>query len=465
MYHASARRYVSLLAIMLAVLFMLTACGGENLETVPDSSVQSGQEGVTTDLTDTVESDTGVTGSTDVTSTMDVTSTTASTDSVGSATVGETSEVTASTVTASDTDTETVTVGAETSAESPGVTTNFTESATSIVTDTIVVTAVTNVVTDVTVIENVSTTVDVEVEESDIDLDTSEGVAVTGTETTTSTTITTGTAAAGRIDATGTATTTVSRIGIEGAQNVLVTATSSDGYNFDDPSGEGVGEVAGIVIDTETGQTAYLVVQYGGFLGAGARQIPMPLDAFTWVDEDTIAINYSQEELEQFPVLEGDWFEGDWNPDVAGFWNDIGIGGEIDLTDEQTAAQRFVLVENILGRQVGPIPVEADDAQNTGNAEELLLDLSQGIVKYVLVDVLDIEIDGMYAFPFTAFDWNSAEDPVPFRADFDTAGVREAPLFDRANIDDPANADPQNERDIFDFWRGRGLFADWPDEE
>lgn len=434
--NARVSRLVALLSLMVVAVLALAACGG-GLDTVPQSDVEAGQEGV------------GV-----VTDSETVTDTEAVVDADAAAEAVTEEEVA--------TDEETVTVGAEAVAPEGSVTTT-TETGTQVVTDTIVVTAVTELVTDTTIIEDVTASVAVTAEEADIDVDTSaieaDAVLTDSTVVTESTAVTGSTATTGSTDAAATSSSLVANAGVSGASNVFVTASSLRGYEFSDLNGENVGSVSNIILDPASGRILYLVVSYGGFLTLGQSEVPVPLNAFTMVDEETLAANFDQNMLEQFPVTDDNWYEtGTWNDEASNFWGGMNFG-EASFGDTATGVSNFVRAEDILGRQVA-LATEADDMSNNGNIDDLLLDLGRGYAKYLLVDVGDIEIDGLYAVPFSAFNFSQVGDVYAFNSDFDNTWLTNAPVMDRNYLMDPTVA-PNWGTDNDSYWNERGFFGDW----
>ncbi len=65
-----------------------------------------------------------------------------------------------------------------------------------------------------------------------------------------------------------------------GAEGVLITGSSLEGYNFENPMGDTIGKVSDLILDSSTGGLIYIVIDYGGILDLGGRQLPMPLSAF-----------------------------------------------------------------------------------------------------------------------------------------------------------------------------------------
>ncbi len=64
-----------------------------------------------------------------------------------------------------------------------------------------------------------------------------------------------------------------------------------------------LGHVAGVVRAGDG--TIDVVVDYGGFLGFGARPIAVPIDAMTLLGEDMEIVDFTPAQLRTFPTFEG----------------------------------------------------------------------------------------------------------------------------------------------------------------
>lgn len=73
-----------------------------------------------------------------------------------------------------------------------------------------------------------------------------------------------------------------------------------------DSAGEGLGKISELAIEPQTGRIAYAVISSGGFLGIGAKQVAVPLDAmrFTAADQEP-TLNMKRKQIEDAPALEG----------------------------------------------------------------------------------------------------------------------------------------------------------------
>jgi sporulation protein YlmC with PRC-barrel domain len=79
------------------------------------------------------------------------------------------------------------------------------------------------------------------------------------------------------------------------------------------PVGESLGDITEIILDMSSGQVAYLVLSFGGFLGMGTKLFPIPWSAFrTAPAGDSLVLNVNKAKLENAPG-----FDKDHRPDMA----------------------------------------------------------------------------------------------------------------------------------------------------
>ena len=77
-------------------------------------------------------------------------------------------------------------------------------------------------------------------------------------------------------------------------------------YNLD---GEKLGTVDSMMIDRDTGQVAYAVMAFGGFLGMGEKLHPMPWKTMVYDKQrEGYVVTLSREELEEAPNMEANEF-------------------------------------------------------------------------------------------------------------------------------------------------------------
>lgn len=94
--------------------------------------------------------------------------------------------------------------------------------------------------------------------------------------------------------------------------NVLSASTIS-GDKVVNRNGEDLGDIKDLMIDVDEGKVAYAVLEFGGFLGLGAKLFAVPMEAME-IDKDNhrFIFDQSEEALKSAPGFDKD----DW-PDFA----------------------------------------------------------------------------------------------------------------------------------------------------
>ncbi len=95
-----------------------------------------------------------------------------------------------------------------------------------------------------------------------------------------------------------------------------------DVYNYDD---EHVGDIKEIVLNTVTGEIAYVVLSFGGILGLGEKLFAVPWKALTPSSANqTFILNECKERLEKAPGFDKDCWpnmvEKSWVNEVHTFY-------------------------------------------------------------------------------------------------------------------------------------------------
>ena len=72
---------------------------------------------------------------------------------------------------------------------------------------------------------------------------------------------------------------------------------------------EDLGSIKDIMIDTETGQVAYYVLSFGGFMGMGDKYFAIPAQAMSVdTENECMVLNVSKERLKDAPGFDkNDW--------------------------------------------------------------------------------------------------------------------------------------------------------------
>jgi sporulation protein YlmC with PRC-barrel domain len=105
----------------------------------------------------------------------------------------------------------------------------------------------------------------------------------------------------------------------------LITSDKVEGMPVYDARGKRIGKVERLMIDKLTGRIAYAILSFGGFLGIGADQYPIPWSMLTYNKKpDGFQLNVTEEQLKNAPKIEqGESWEQanrDRNQDVYDYW-------------------------------------------------------------------------------------------------------------------------------------------------
>lgn len=73
------------------------------------------------------------------------------------------------------------------------------------------------------------------------------------------------------------------------------------------PQGEDLGNLKEIMLDVNTGNVAYAVLSFGGFLGMGDKLFAIPWEAFTLnTNKEHLVLNIDKERLKDAPGFDKD---------------------------------------------------------------------------------------------------------------------------------------------------------------
>lgn len=101
-------------------------------------------------------------------------------------------------------------------------------------------------------------------------------------------------------------------------ENLILSASTVIGDSVVNYEGDSLGDVKEIMLNTGTGEVAYVVVSFGGFLGMGDKLFAIPMTAF---EIDTankqFKLNKSKAELEDAPGFDKD----NWPETNSEYWS------------------------------------------------------------------------------------------------------------------------------------------------
>jgi sporulation protein YlmC with PRC-barrel domain len=78
-------------------------------------------------------------------------------------------------------------------------------------------------------------------------------------------------------------------------------ASSIKGTKVQNPKGERLGMIEDLMLHADSGDVAYAVLSFGGFLGMGEKLFAVPWEALTIDADHGIILNVDRERLEQAP--------------------------------------------------------------------------------------------------------------------------------------------------------------------
>jgi sporulation protein YlmC with PRC-barrel domain len=88
----------------------------------------------------------------------------------------------------------------------------------------------------------------------------------------------------------------------------LVGATDIKGTNVKNMQGQDLGQIEDVLIDPDTGQVRFVILEVGGFLGLGSTRVAVPLSAFQITKEGSKpkwVLDADKEKLKNAPKVEG----------------------------------------------------------------------------------------------------------------------------------------------------------------
>jgi sporulation protein YlmC with PRC-barrel domain len=238
--------------------------------------------------------------------------------------------------------------------------------------------------------------------------------------------------------------------------NLLASALLSK--EVDNLNDEELGSIEDLLIDLNTGEVLFATVEHGGFLDIGDSDFPVPLSAMQWgAEEDEMLVSISPEMLETFPDIADDWpgeFGEGWHTDLDAFWSGAGF----DVTGIQnTQPGPIVRASELIGYGVG-----TTDAPTLGNVQDLVIDLANSQVKYIILSFADSAEfgDDWVAVPYNVFNSAAFGDEFVFNDDFDRNWLVDAPRVNETGLYESPEFNTEWDDQIRGFWAEHGFNFD-----
>lgn len=156
----------------------------------------------------------------------------------------------------------------------------------------------------------------------------------------------------------------------------LMQATFLLNQAVENPTGDGIGDVDDLVIDMQTGQILYMILDRDAFLGIDSEAVALPVAAFGWNNDLELMLTIDEALLDSAPVVADDWpadvAEG-WDAEVAGFWQ------EQALLSEHNPAAAPVRVQPLIGIHAGGLGADL------GIVEDFLINWGEARLAYLSI--------------------------------------------------------------------------------
>jgi sporulation protein YlmC with PRC-barrel domain len=92
--------------------------------------------------------------------------------------------------------------------------------------------------------------------------------------------------------------------------STMVSSSDVNGTEVYSPTGDHLGEIDHLMIDKHSGQIAYAVMSFGGFLGIGADHHPVPWKKLSYdVNLGGFVTDITQQQLTGAPTMGDNWYD------------------------------------------------------------------------------------------------------------------------------------------------------------
>jgi sporulation protein YlmC with PRC-barrel domain len=222
-------------------------------------------------------------------------------------------------------------------------------------------------------------------------------------------------------------------------------------------AGEPVGQAADLILDLQSRRVVYLVLTTGSLLGIGEEAVLMPWDALmVRIDQDQQNLVFTsavaQELIAQAPqvgeISEIDFSDAEWDASHRQYWEGV-------LTEQRQTATPEVEDEpaarSWLGEQLLNLPVFSAGGEEIGRVEEVLFDLEEGEVQYLVVSAGGVLGIGEKWIPTPVSVLEIDPNGEQFTLLADRQHLIDAPNYDLAQL--PDSSDPDWDAGILEYWQ------------
>jgi sporulation protein YlmC with PRC-barrel domain len=103
----------------------------------------------------------------------------------------------------------------------------------------------------------------------------------------------------------------------------LVSSEDVEGTNVYDTNGGKIGDIDHLVIDKASGRVMYAITSFGGFIGLGQSNYPLPWQTLTYDPNlDGYRTAITEEQLNNAPSYgENSWTNRNWETELHKYYN------------------------------------------------------------------------------------------------------------------------------------------------
>jgi sporulation protein YlmC with PRC-barrel domain len=226
----------------------------------------------------------------------------------------------------------------------------------------------------------------------------------------------------------------------KGLQGGLMRASKVAGMDVRSAANENLGDIQDVMIEQQTGTTAYGILSFGGFLGMGDKLFAVPWAALKpTADHKAFTLDVPKERLQKAPGFDKknwpDLKNHQWGVDVHTYYN---VKPYWDVRSGVIVSDAGVQLGGILQRSSKVIGMDVRNPakENLGDIQDLVLDQPAGAVAYAVLSFggfLGMG-DKYFAVPWGAL--KLTDDQKAFTLDVPKERLQKAPGFDKKDWPD-----------------------------
>lgn len=203
-------------------------------------------------------------------------------------------------------------------------------------------------------------------------------------------------------------------------------------------AGESIGRVDDLVVDLRSGDVRYIALGYGGVAGIGAKIFAVPWDAMTFkmgepnkADARFFVFDVTKESLDQKQGFD----TSHWPNTADTAWAKTSAASATKpATTTSTDGQRPTVAYETVFRasKISGMDVRNDANEDLGDTSEVMIDVTKGTLKYLVLSHGTILTGGnkLFSVPLSQVTLAHANDRTYFKFNVSQQALKDAPSFD-----------------------------------